>query len=597
MDITTLSRIPPWDWPDGTAELVLGVLRDGSADEEARLLAAELAGDGTIVDDDLAEALLDVVRSGEESVAIRGTAAIALRPVLEEYDAEFAGPDIGPFSSDLLPITVATFQNVQETFRRLYLDAGVPEEVRRRILEASVRSVQEWHADAVRAAYASDDEEWQLTAVFCMQYVAGFGDEILQALQSDDRAVLLDAVGAAGAWEIAEAWPRVVSLVRANGTDTPLRIVAIEAVGAIRPRQAEEELADLLDSDDEDIVDAVLETITMAGFRPDDEPGDVPFELPVEAARTSPPRGFGELDEILVELWTYDGVYKRDAVEMAIQHRDEATPGLLRILERVLEDPQGHVADENFEGAIYAAVLLRHFHEPRAHPLLMRLARLPEDQLFGLFGDLVTEEFAGIFYATCDGELDELKSLVQDRNADQYVRCAAMRALVLAVADGAAPRDEIVAFLQGLFTGDEADPDSGFWSFAAVDLERLYPEESMDLITDAYARHLIDPFHIGPEAFERALAEGREAADAHLTADLRHALPDDLHARMSRWACFRSEDSLDDDLSEMRRGFAAAGLVEETPKPSKKVRQQKKKRRKQQKKARKQGRKKKKRKR
>jgi len=366
-------------------------------------------------------------------------------------------------------------------------------------------------------------------------------------------------------------------------------------VGAIRPQQAEEELADLLDSGDEDIVDAVLEAITMAGVLRDLEPGDEPFEPPVGLAMTSPPQGYGAIDEVLAVLWTHDGVYERDAVEVAIQHRREATPGLLRVLERVIEDPQAHLEDEYFQGAFYAVVLLRHFREPRAHSLLMRLARLPEDQLFGLFGDLVTEEFAGIFYATCGGDLDELKSLVQDRNADQYVRCAAMRALVLAVADGAAPRGEIVAFLQGQFTGDEADPDSGFWSFAAVDLERLYPEESMELIADAYARHLIDPFLIGPESFERALTEGREAAEARLAADLRHALPDDLHARMSGWACFRSEDSLDEDLKEMRRGFTAAGLVAETPNPTKKVRQQKKKRRKQQKKARKQGRKKKKR--
>jgi hypothetical protein len=54
------------------------------------------------------------------------------------------------------------------------MDASVPTDVRRRILEASVRAPQDWHRDAIRAAYASDDDVWRLTAVFCMRSVRGF---------------------------------------------------------------------------------------------------------------------------------------------------------------------------------------------------------------------------------------------------------------------------------------------------------------------------------------------------------------------------------------------------------------------------------------
>jgi len=35
---------PPRDWPEGTAKIFLGILRDDQADEPERLLAAELAG-------------------------------------------------------------------------------------------------------------------------------------------------------------------------------------------------------------------------------------------------------------------------------------------------------------------------------------------------------------------------------------------------------------------------------------------------------------------------------------------------------------------------------------------------------------------------
>jgi hypothetical protein len=52
------------------------------------------------------------------------------------------------------------------------------------VLEASVRAPQDWHLDAIREAYSSTDEAWSLTAVFCMRFVRGFNEQILEALES-----------------------------------------------------------------------------------------------------------------------------------------------------------------------------------------------------------------------------------------------------------------------------------------------------------------------------------------------------------------------------------------------------------------------------
>jgi len=80
------------------------------------------------------------------------------------------------------------------------MDVEVPKNVRRRILEASLRAPQDWHQDAIRAAYSSDDEDWNLTAVFSMRWVRGFDDQILEALDSDNQHVHYQAVLAAGNW-------------------------------------------------------------------------------------------------------------------------------------------------------------------------------------------------------------------------------------------------------------------------------------------------------------------------------------------------------------------------------------------------------------
>ena len=269
MDVTALQDIPPWEWPDGTGKMFLGILREGAAAESDRLLAAELAGDVTVIDDELVGALLAILRRGDESEELRATAAIALGPVLEHADMH------GFEDADDAPIAEPTFHRIQESLQKLYMDADVPGDVRRRILEASVRAPQDWHQAAVRAAYASDDEAWRLTGVFCMRFVRGFDAQILEALGSENTDIHYEAVRAAGNWEVAAAWSHIAALVTSGGTDKPLLLAAIEAVGSIRPQEAAGILSDLADSDDEDIVDAVSEATAMAvGLSAEDEDDD-----------------------------------------------------------------------------------------------------------------------------------------------------------------------------------------------------------------------------------------------------------------------------------------------------------------------------------
>lgn len=265
MDLRSLKNKPPWEWPADTGKMLLDILCDGRTSESELLLAAELAGDLTVVDDALVGALLRIVRGGDKPETIRARAASSLGPVLEYADVEgFEGGDV--------PITTSTFHELQQSLRRLYMDADVPKEVRRRILEASVRAPQDWHRSAVVAAYAGDDEAWRLTAVFCMRFVRGFEAQVLEALASENPDIHYEAVHAAGVWEVDAAWAHVAALVAAEATDKPLLLAAIDAVASIRPRQAARMLGDLADSDDEDIATAVQDALDMArGFSGEDD--------------------------------------------------------------------------------------------------------------------------------------------------------------------------------------------------------------------------------------------------------------------------------------------------------------------------------------
>jgi HEAT repeat protein len=141
-----------------------------------------------------------------------------------------------------------------------------------------VRAEQDWHEEALRTALASGDEAWRLTAVFCMRYVRGFDEQILEALNDKSPAIRCEAVMAAGEWGLDAAWPQVSALITSKKTDKPLLIAAIEAVASIRPLETPKLLEHLADSEDEDIAGAVAEALDMAEMGPIDGNGALDFD-------------------------------------------------------------------------------------------------------------------------------------------------------------------------------------------------------------------------------------------------------------------------------------------------------------------------------
>lgn len=113
--------------------------------------------------------------------------------------------------------------------------------------------------------------------------------------------------------------------------------------------------------------------------------------------------------------------------------------------------------------------------------------------------------------------------------------------MVYAVIGGVADRSEVLTFLGSLFTGNEAEPDSVFWSSIAGDIGDLYPAELMDVIRGAFERELIDPMFIDLDSFEEMLRDGQEKTLAQTREQMQRRSFDDLHARMSWWAMFDQE--------------------------------------------------------
>jgi hypothetical protein len=250
-----------------------------------------------------------------------------------------------------------------------------------------------------------------------------------------------------------------------------------------------------------------------------------------------------EVYATLQTLERFSGHYEREAVDAAIARREEITPHLIACLEKVAADPDAILGDEDYYLYIYAVMLLGHFRETRAHRAIVDVFSLPDDAAYKLFGDLTTEDLPIILFNTCGGNFDLIKSLIHNRQADDYVRGSAAQALAYAVAAGQLPRGEALTFFSTLFTGEEAAPDSSFWDLIADCILDLQPQELMPLIEEADERGLVTfGLLFGEEDFDKALGKSVEQCLDEIRLEMQHRSLDDIHGQMSRWACFNYEE-------------------------------------------------------
>ncbi|MEL6178056.1 MAG: DUF1186 domain-containing protein, partial [Myxococcota bacterium] len=210
-----------------------------------------------------------------------------------------------------------------------------------------------------------------------------------------------------------------------------------------------------------------------------------------------------DVTELIPTLDYVTSRYPREAVQFAMEHRDEATPVLLACLEQTALE----VSDEEPDtwGFVMAAIILGWMRETQAHPHLLALISLPGEMPHTLFGDTLTEDVAQLLWETSGGEIQSLNGLSRNRNLNPYVRCNGAEAMMFGVAEGRLEREQLMALLVEYLT-EEEDPerpftedDRLFFSSCAHNLCELYPASYRDVLDEAYAQGRIELDYIAPE--------------------------------------------------------------------------------------------------
>src|SRR5215468_10194011 len=256
------------------------------------------------------------------------------------------------------------------------------------------------------------------------------------------------------------------------------------------------------------------------------------------------------VEEILIALSHKDNRFPREALEQATARKDEITPHLLKILERVAEDPDEALDLEDYS-YYYALYLLAQFRETRAYPLIVRIASLPPETVDELLGDTITEGLPKILASVCGGDASLITRLAENAEAEKYARGSALYALLALTLSGGKTREEVMNYYSRLFDAilkeEPSEERESVLTTIAHCATELYPEELYDKIKEAFENGLIEEFMIDLEEVDEKMAEGKEAVLPRLREDWHYRLVESAIKEMEWWAWYRESDDQEDE--------------------------------------------------
>ena len=243
-----------------------------------------------------------------------------------------------------------------------------------------------------------------------------------------------------------------------------------------------------------------------------------------------------QLQEIISKLENNDGKLPRQALERAIEEREAITPLLLDILSNCKNNLEELSNKPDYILHIYAFYLLAQFREVSAYPLIVDFFSIPGDKPVNATGDLVGLELAKILASVCDGNIEPIKKLIENKEIDKSIRGAGIESLIILVVHKIVSRELIIQSYKELFFKIYENKSSVLQSkeeqnyilgTLVMNSSMLAPAELKQYIEKTFNENLIRPIDFERYEFDDLLEIGSEATLEKLRNNIDYSLIED----------------------------------------------------------------------
>ncbi len=196
-----------------------------------------------------------------------------------------------------------------------------------------------------------------------------------------------------------------------------------------------------------------------------------------------------------------------EAVFTEVEERqDEIIPLLLKEVENFAEEP-GIVKNfgDDYIRHVVSLFVLAYLRNKKAYPTIIKLLSHSGDQVVQLTGEVFTEALGRILASVYDGDLQPVKSVVENKKLNPWIRCGALDSLMVLWKEGVLDRDEIVAYLKELMESKLERTPGYVWDSVALIAYDLYPGELEALLRQAISEKMIAPVVLNAKSLKVCL--------------------------------------------------------------------------------------------
>jgi hypothetical protein len=279
-----------------------------------------------------------------------------------------------------------------------------------------------------------------------------------------------------------------------------------------------------------------------------------------KSAKIGQKLGIMELTEIIAELENFTGTFPRLALERAIAEQEAITPLLLGTVQKWKSKLEELSECPNYFLHIYAMYLLAQFRESQAYQPIVEFFSVPGEISMDVTEDLVTEDLGRILASVCDGNIEPIQQLIENRQANEYVRSSALSSLIILVVRGSLEREVVIQYFEELFSTRLEQEYSSIWTNLVMESAVLAPLQLKQQIDRVFDADLVDEFFFGRKDVDYYINLGQEASLNELRDRKHYTLIQDTISEMEWWSCFQ-----DKKLKESTRNPFDLGYLSLSP--------------------------------
>ena len=246
-----------------------------------------------------------------------------------------------------------------------------------------------------------------------------------------------------------------------------------------------------------------------------------------------------ELKSIKESLEYYHGTFPKQALQDAVKKRETMIPVLNGFLDYALENTEKAIADD-YWGHIYAAYLMAQFRETSAYPRLIRLLSFPGLVLEELLGNY--DDLDAVMASVSGGDPTLIQGLIENSEADDYIRSSALQAMICLYVVGEIDRNELIEYFRSLFQSRLHKKPGPVWDTLLLCCIDIHADELFPEIEKAYEKGCVWEDFLPKHDIERAFNGDKEQDLESLFGESRYGLITDAIGEMEWWNVFNTDE-------------------------------------------------------